>query len=163
MKTAPRWPIILLILLAAIAVTAPRDFSRARAASIAFAAQKTAAPPAQQSQIERGKYLVDNVAMCSECHTPRNDNGELETARYLQGSPIWIMPVHPNTNWAMRAPAIAGFEAWTDAQGEEILEHGIGPNGLPIQPPMHVYHMSHADATAIIAYLRSLPSTYPQD
>jgi mono/diheme cytochrome c family protein len=163
MKTAPRWPIILLILLAAIAVTAPRDFSRARASSIVFVAQKSAAPPALQNQIERGKYLVDNVAMCSECHTPRNDNGEPETARYLQGAPIWIMPVHPDTKWAMRAPAIAGFGAWTDAQGEQILEHGIGPNGLSIQPPMHIYHMSHADATAIIAYLRSLPSTYPQD
>jgi hypothetical protein len=47
-------------------------------------------------------------------------------------------------------------------QAERILEKGIGPNGLPIQPPMHVYHMTHADAQAITAYLRSLPGAYPQ-
>jgi hypothetical protein len=63
----------------------------------------------------------------------------------------------------MRAPALAGFPGFTDEQGAQILEKGIGPNGLPIQPPMHVYHMNQADARAIIAYLRSLPNTYPQD
>lgn len=163
MKTTPRWTIILLILLAAVAITAPRILSGANAATASAAAQKNAAPSAQQSQVERGKYLVENVAMCSECHTPRNDDGELDNSRYLQGSPIWIMPVHPDTKWAMRAPALAGFQGWTDAQGEEILEHGRGPDGLAIQRPMHVYHMNHADATAIIAYLKSLPGTYPHD
>jgi mono/diheme cytochrome c family protein len=169
MKTTPRWTILLLILLAAVAVTAPRIFSRADAAPApaaltaqSNAAQKNAAP-AQQSQIERGRYLVEDVAMCGECHTPRKDDGELDNSQWLQGAPIWIMPVHPDTKWAMRAPALAGFQGFTDAQGESILERGIGPNGLPIQPPMHIYHMNHADATAIIAYLKSLPGTYPRD
>jgi len=27
---------------------------------------------------------------------------------------------------------------------------------------MHIYHMTHADAQAVIAYLRSLSGTYPQ-
>lgn len=163
MKPSPRWPIILLIFLAALAVTAPRIFLHAGTAAASTATQKNATAPGQESQVERGKYLVENVAMCGECHTPRDDSGELDNSRYLQGAPIWIMPVHPDTKWAMRAPAIAGFQSWTDAQGEEILEHGRGPNGLPIQRPMHIYHMSHADATAIIAYLKSLPSTYPQN
>ena len=163
MKTTPRWTISLLILLAAVAVTAPRILSRADAATATAPAQKNAAAPAQQSQVERGKYLVEEVAMCGECHTPRDENGDPDNSRYLQGAPIWIMPVVRDTKWAMRAPALAGFQGWTDAQGEEILEHGNGPNGLAIQRPMHIYHMNHADATAIIAYLKSLPSTYPQD
>jgi mono/diheme cytochrome c family protein len=124
-------------------------------------AQKTAAAP-QQSEIDHGRYLVDNVAMCSECHTPRNANGELDNTRYLQGAPIWITPVHPVQNWGNRAPALAGFEGFSEDQGETILEKGEGPNGLPIQPPMHIYHMNHADAQAIIAYLKSLPSSYPR-
>jgi hypothetical protein len=66
------------------------------------------------------------------------------------------------TNWAMRAPALAGFQGFTDEQGYQIFEKGVGPNGLPIQPPMHIYHMNHADAQAVIAYLRSLPAAYPQ-
>ncbi len=100
--------------------------------------------------------------MCEECHTPRDDSGNLDESRRLQGAPIWIVPVHPDTNWAMRAPALAGFPGFTDEQGADILEKGIGPNGLAIQPPMHIYHMTPADAQAVIAYLRSLPSMYPR-
>jgi hypothetical protein len=38
-----------------------------------------------------------------------------------------------------------------------VLEKGLQPTGRAIRPPMHVYHMSHDDATAIMAYLKSLP------
>lgn len=120
-----------------------------------------AAPAAGQAAVERGKYLVENVAMCTECHTPRLANGELDHSRWLQGAQIWIMPVQPDPNWAMRAPGLAGLQGFTDEQAESVLEHGVGPNGLPIQRPMHIYHMSHEDALAIIAYLKSLPAAYP--
>ena len=42
-----------------------------------------------------------------------------------------------------------------------MLEKGEGVESAPIQPPMHIYHMTHADAVAIIAYLRSLPRPMP--
>lgn len=124
--------------------------------------QKSATAPAQPGDVERGKYLVNEVAKCQECHTPRDASGNMDYSRDLQGAPIWIVPVHPDTSWAMRAPAIAGLAQFTDAQAETILEKGVGPNGLPIQPPMHIYHMNHADAMAIIAYLRSMPAAYPR-
>lgn len=131
-------------------------------------AQKTAknsaaAPSANQSQVDRGKYLVENVGMCEECHTPRDANGNLDESRRLQGAAIWITPVHRMDNWAMRAPALAGLPGFTDPEAETVLEHGVGPNGLPIQPPMHIYHMTAADAQAIVAYLRSMPNTYPRN
>ncbi|MDE3110713.1 MAG: hypothetical protein KGL02_12315, partial [Acidobacteriota bacterium] len=66
-------------------------------------------------------------------------------------------------NWSMRAPALAGLPGFTDAEAETVLEHGIGPNGLPIQPPMHVYHMAPSDAQAIVAFLRSMPNAYPRN
>lgn len=134
---------------------------------VLLASRPTSARPAQaapkaapQGDVERGRYIVEDVAMCEECHTPRDENGNLDESRQLQGAPIWIQPVHPMDNWANRAPGIAGFVGFTDAQGEDILERGIGPNGLAIQPPMHIYHMSQADALAVIAYLRSLPAVY---
>jgi|HubBroStandDraft_6_1064221.scaffolds.fasta_scaffold01360_12 mono/diheme cytochrome c family protein len=160
MKTIPRWTPSVLIILASALLLGSHIFSRANAA--AAEPQKNAAP-AQQSSVERGKYLVENVAMCVECHTPRDDNGQVDNSRMLQGASNWLMPVHPTTNWASRAPALAGFPGITDEQGEDILERGRGPNGLAIQPPMHIYHMNHADATAIIAYLKSLPSAYPRE
>jgi hypothetical protein len=110
----------------------------------------------QQAEIARGRYLVEEVAKCPECHTPRNADGALDHARWLQGGPIWFMPVQSKQRWAMQAPALAGFP-YTNQQAEDILERGIGTNGIPIQPPMHIYHLNHSDATAIIAYLRSVP------
>jgi mono/diheme cytochrome c family protein len=160
MKLIYRSGFCLLILIAGI-LTAASFLSRQSAASPAQA-QGGGAPGAAQTETERGKYLVDDVGMCSECHTPRKANGELDSSRYLQGAAIWITPVHPNPNWAMRAPALAGFEGFTTDQGEKILENGVGPNGLVIRPPMHIYHMNRADALAIIAYLRSLPGNYPE-
>jgi mono/diheme cytochrome c family protein len=112
-----------------------------------------------QTQIKRGKYLAEEVARCSECHTPRDAQGNLDNSRALQGAPVWIVPVHPNQNWAQQAPALAGFAGYSDADGEEILEKGQGLNGEALRPPMHIYHLNHEDAVAIIAYLKSVPGS----
>ena len=113
---------------------------------------------AQQGEVERGKYLVEKVAKCQECHTPRDANGNLDTHAWLQGAPIWIMPVKPIPNWADRAPALAGLSTFTSEQMERVLEQGIRPEREVLRPPMHIYHMTPADAKAIIAYLKSLPT-----
>ena len=158
MNAICRWLLSAVIFLVAGA-GASRLFSREAPAPTA---QKASNSPTQEASLERGRYLVENVAMCEECHTPRDAKGNLDESRRLEGAAIWIVPVHRTTNWANRAPALAGFEEFTEEQGEQILEKGIGPNGLELQPPMHIYHMSHADAQAVIAYLRSLSGAYPQ-
>jgi mono/diheme cytochrome c family protein len=130
------------------------------AAAAAFTRQGPASATRQDdANVMRGKYLVEEVAKCSECHTPRDAQGQLEASRWLQGAPTWIAPVRPTANWAYNAPALAGFRAYSDADAVNILEKGKGPNGADLRPPMHIYHMSHADALAIVAYLRSLPSS----
>jgi mono/diheme cytochrome c family protein len=129
------------------------------AMAVSTIAQKPQAPAAgdHQKVVARGKYLVTELAKCQECHTPRDSQGNEDDSRWLQGSPVWIMPVHHSSNWAMNAPPIAGFLGFTDQDGYKIFEQGIGPNGIAIRPPMHIYHMNHEDAVAVIAYLRSLP------
>ena len=163
MKATYRWIVCAGILLAAgfgalSLVTRESQAAQAQAAP----AQKGTTAASQEALVARGQYLVDNVGMCSECHTSRDANNNLDNSRYLQGAPTWIMPVHNMTNWAWRAPAIAGLEGFTDVQAETVLEKGVGPNGLAIHPPMHIYHMNHADAQAVVAYLRSLSSSYTQ-
>jgi mono/diheme cytochrome c family protein len=163
MKPIYRWGVCAGIILAAgfaALSLLSRDSSAAQAQ--AAPAQKGTSAASQEALVSRGQYLVDNVGMCSECHTARDANNNLDNSKYLQGAPTWIMPVHNMTNWAWRAPAIAGLEGFTDAQAETVLEKGVGPNGIAIHPPMHIYHMNHADAQAIVAYLRSLPSSYTQ-
>src|SRR5215475_11010222 len=82
----------------------------------------------KKSQVERGRYLVEEVAKCVECHTPRNEKGELKREAWLQGAPIWIRPVAPIANWADQAPPLAGLPSFTDQQMENVLEKGVGPN-----------------------------------
>lgn len=123
----------------------------------AVAKPKPGPASTDDAKIERGRYLVEEVAMCTECHTPRDSRGELDHNAWLQGAPVWIMPVHSDTDWASRAPALAGFPSLSEKDGETVLEKGTDPSGLPLRPPMHIYHMSHEDAQAIIAYLKTVP------
>jgi mono/diheme cytochrome c family protein len=130
-------------------------FSATIAALFALVKSSNASP--DNAEIARGKYLVEEVAKCAECHTPRDAGGNLIKEQWLQGAPIWITPVRPIPNWADHVPALAGFPSFTDEQGERVLEQGIGPQGETLRPPMHTYHMNKADAKAIITYLKSLP------
>jgi mono/diheme cytochrome c family protein len=143
-------------------------FSLTVAAGVAIAAQQSSTKPvskqksgaqssetSKEDEIARGRYLVEQVARCPDCHTPRDSNGALDRSRWLQGAPIWIRPTQSKEAWATQAPALASFP-YSDQQAQDILERGIGTNGIPIQPPMHAYHLHHADAVAIIAYLKSV-------
>ncbi len=146
---------VFLFFVALFVVTALAFTESARPRELRLVQQRSAG--AARGDVVRGKYLVEEVAKCSECHTPRDAQGQLDAARWLQGAPTWISPVQPTPNWAYRAPALAGFPAYSDADAVSILEKGKGPNGADLRPPMHIYHMSHEDVLAIVAYLRSLP------
>jgi mono/diheme cytochrome c family protein len=142
------------LILFTLSASTPPSRSLAKPNAMATSPRSNAAAP--ESQVERGRYLVEEVAECGECHSPRDSSGNLDHSRWLQGAPIWIVPVHPDSDWAERAPALAGFPGYTEEQGEKILEQAIGPNGLPLRQPMHQYHLKHDDAVAIIAYLKTL-------
>jgi hypothetical protein len=114
--------------------------------------------PATKEEVDRGRYLVEEVAKCPECHTPRKANGELDGEAWLQGAPIWIRPVANIQPWADHAPALAGLGGFTDVQVERVLKEGTGPNGEALRAPMHIYHLNGQDARAIVAYLKSLPA-----
>ncbi len=112
-------------------------------------------------EIKRGKYLAEEVAKCAECHTPRDQNNQLDPDRWLQGATIWIRPAFKTVDWAELAPPLAGLSNYSDEQATRVLEKGERANGGgTVQPPMHIYHMNHSDAHAIIAYLRSLPTRH---
>jgi mono/diheme cytochrome c family protein len=113
------------------------------------------APAAAGAQIQRGKYLVENVAVCAECHTPKTDKGDYDRTQWLAGNlldfkPTVLMP------FAAVAPPIAGMPGFTDEQALKFLETGIDLTGKRAMPPMPPYRFNHDDALAVLAYLRSL-------
>jgi len=103
---------------------------------------------------EHGRYLVEHVAMCIECHSGRDARGGiLESERFL-GAPIPFAPPWPN-DWAMRAPRNRGLPGYTDALALRLLTEGaIGRNGEQLRPPMPRFRMSVQDAADVIAYMR---------
>jgi mono/diheme cytochrome c family protein len=124
------------------------------AATFAFAQSKETP---DRSGSARGKYFVDHVAMCIQCHTPRDESGRLLTGKYLKGAPVPVnAPPFPNMKWALRAPAIAGLPGYTADQGVRLLTEGITADGRRPDPPMPPFRFSRADAEAIVAYLKSL-------
>lgn len=110
-----------------------------------------------QALIERGKYIVESVAMCELCHTPRDEHGNPDRGRWLMGGPAQLRPTYPAATWAIVEPRIGGAPPGTDAEFIRLLTTGISRTGSPPNPPMPPFRMTKADAEAVLAYLKSLP------
>ena len=107
-------------------------------------------------RVARGEYLVNNVAMCVQCHTPRDERGELERSKLLQGAPVPVVSPYPNDQWAFTAPRIAGLAPWTKEQLVTLLTTGARATGERPKPPIPPFRMTREDTEAVVAYLRSL-------
>lgn len=120
-------------------------------------AGQRAAASAASGNVEHGRYIVESVAMCFECHSGRDARGNLiESERYMGGL-IPFAPPWPN-DWAMRAPRNRGLPGYDDALAMRLLTEGsIGRNGAQLRPPMPRFRMTRQDAADVIAFLRSLP------
>lgn len=105
--------------------------------------------------VARGKYLATQVGMCIDCHSPRNEKGQLIEEKLLQGAPIMFNPA-VEMPWAGTAPPIAGLEGWTDAQAIKFFTTGVDKDGKRPRPPMPEYRLNQSDAASLTAYLRSL-------
>ena len=104
---------------------------------------------------ERGRYLVERVGMCQDCHTPRDDRGVFVTAQWLAGAVVGFSPL-AEMPWAEMAPPIAGLPTMSHEQGVRFLMRGERPDGSHARPPMPEYRLSREDAEAVVAYLQSL-------
>jgi mono/diheme cytochrome c family protein len=111
---------------------------------------------ASPQQVERGRYIVEQVSACGDCHTPLDAKGMPDRSRWMQGSTLFFKPIVKIPDWVDTAPAIAGLVGYTDAQIVRALTEHIGATGNPLRPPMPVFRMTKADAEAVAAYLRTL-------
>lgn len=108
------------------------------------------------SSASRGQYIVEDVAMCGTCHTPRKPDGELDRSRWLAGAPVPYLSARPTSNWPLEAPRIAGLPPANDAGMITLLTTAIWTDGKPLRDPMPKFHMTRADAEAVLAYLKSV-------
>jgi mono/diheme cytochrome c family protein len=108
----------------------------------------------QASKVQRGKYLVVEVARCGDCHTPMNDKGEPVTEKWLQGTALMFKPTM-DMPWADTSANIAGLPGWSTQDAVRFFMTGKYQGHAP-KPPMPDYHMARRDAEAVVAYLKSL-------
>jgi mono/diheme cytochrome c family protein len=111
---------------------------------------------ADPATIERGRYLAHHVALCVECHSPRDRSGAIIPGQEFRGAPNPFPAPFPGVRWAIRSVNIRGLGGLPEEAVVRLLTTGIARNGSPPEPPMPRFGMSVADAEAIVAYLRSL-------
>jgi mono/diheme cytochrome c family protein len=112
------------------------------------------------SLVSRGRYIVEDVAVCSQCHTAHDENGQLDHNHWLGGGALWLVPANGmKEDWPLKVPRIAGNPPATDEEMVTLLTTGIWRDGHYLRAPMPQFRMSREDAQAVVAYLKSLPGT----
>ena len=127
--------------------------------------------PAQapKSGIERGRYLVDHVSLCGDCHTPRNSLGVPNRSRYLAGAGKKI-GLLGNAVPNITPDKQTGIGEWKRQDIAELLISGTKPDLDNVQglmeeviqgTPFGYKDMKKEDALAIADYVRSIRAILP--
>lgn len=108
----------------------------------------------------RGRYLVDGLAHCAECHTPRGRWGALERNRNLQGTVITGLGWYATP---LTGDAATGLGNWTAADIAQLLQIGLSRHSHVAGPMAEsvfwgYQHLRDEDALAIAEYLKTLPA-----
>lgn len=109
-----------------------------------------------KGDVDHGRYLVERVAMCAECHSSRDEKGDIIEDKRFMGGPIPFRPPWPN-DWAIQAPRNGGLPGYTDELAIRLLTQGaIDREGRQLRPPMPRFRMTPQDAADAVAYLRTI-------
>jgi mono/diheme cytochrome c family protein len=103
----------------------------------------------------RGRYLVEALAHCGECHTPRNALGGMELDRWLAGGPV------PGGKGSFPNITPAKLD-WSGADIAEYLTSGFTPDydsagGHMALVVENMARLPASDRAAIAAYLLRVP------
>jgi len=117
-----------------------------------------------QTPVERGKYLVNSILACGNCHTPKTASGEPIADKELSGGLVFTTPAFDATASNITPDRDTGIGTWSDAEIKQAMTEGIRPNhgrlaGVPLAAvmPVNFYKaMLPRDLDAVVAYLRSV-------
>jgi mono/diheme cytochrome c family protein len=112
-----------------------------------------------ETLVERGKYLVDTVMTCHNCHTPRGPNG-LMLDKALSGGLRFDEPPFDVTASNITPDKETGIGSWSEADLKKFMLTGMRPNGVQVaivMPTAFYKIMTARDLDAVVAYVRSIP------
>jgi len=124
-------------------------------------------PVADPALVARGSYLVNAVAACVNCHSPKDEQGRPTPANTLSGGGVWFsapaFTVYPPN---ITPDVQTGIGSWSEDDIRRALLEGVRPahDALPNVPLAPVMYKSYfralmpRDLDAIVAYLRTVPA-----
>lgn len=112
----------------------------------------------EEKQLARGRYLVETLGHCAECHTPRNLLGGMETSFWLSGGPS---PEGKGTIPNI-TPHETGLGSWSADDIAYYLESGFTPDydfvgGSMVSVQENISQLPKSDREAIAKYLKTIP------
>lgn len=115
--------------------------------------------------VARGQYLVDHVAACPDCHTPRNAMGAPIPEQYLAGADCFVqLPNGDCLGSRNLTNHETGLANRTDAEIKRMIQDGVRPAAtgdealFPVMPYYVFHNMTDQDLDAVVAYLRTVPA-----
>lgn len=125
---------------------------------------KNELPAASQGQSEawqRGRYMVNVLGHCAECHTPRGKLGQLDLDNMNKGSTLGRFEAPDITPQGLAA------RGWNVAGLQELLKTGVAPQGSVYSEMYTVVHLStrhlnDADLNAMVIFLLGDRPPVPQ-
>ena len=126
-----------------------------------LAALAVATNVSAQAPLERGKYLVEGILTCGNCHTPRGPGGVLDTAQRHAGGPqVWETAEYKVRPSNITPDKATGIGNWSAEQVKVSMRDGKRPDGSQLSPqmPYGFYKIfTPADLDAVVAYVMSIP------
>ncbi|MFH5831016.1 c-type cytochrome [Halalkalibaculum sp. DA3122] len=112
-------------------------------------------------RVERGRYLVENVTVCTTCHTNRQHqifSQPIDSSRIGGGN---LAPFVEEGVGRLYAANITPYNLknWTDGELYRAITAGVDRDGnalFPLMPYQHYAEMDREDIFSIIAYVRTL-------
>ena len=103
-----------------------------------------------ETPFERGRYLVNAVLNCGNCHTPKGP----DAAKLLSGGTRFDLPAYNVVAPNLTPDRETGLGRWSDADIKKALTDGVRPNGVrlaSIMPSAFYGILSNDDLNAIVA------------
>lgn len=119
-------------------------------------------------RMARGKYLVQGIARCFDCHSQKDTEGHplpgmMGAGRVVPGEESNIALPHLLVCPNITPDRETGAGLWSDAQLARAIREGIGHDGRILEKTMPYWNfrnLTDEDLASIIVFLRSIPAVH---
>lgn len=111
------------------------------------------------SVIERGRYIVRDLAPCAACHGDPAQRAAFATGADVPLSGGFVFDIPPGQFYArnLTPDGETGLGNVPDRAIARALRYGVGHDGRALLPFMEMQGLSDDDLQSVVSYLRSLP------